>query len=104
MSTFVGDSGDWSSTSVAWPAGVQVGDLAVMALVTKLNVGGLSEFPWAVPEGWVTAATDVFKGRMWTYGVSPTLETAGIAWKVVDRKSTHLNSSHSGESRMPSSA
>ena len=32
------------------------------------------------------------------------IEDLGQAKRVVDRKSTRLNSSHSGESRMPSSA
>ena len=31
-------------------------------------------------------------------------EATRLRWGLVDRKSTRLNSSHSGESRMPSSA
>ena len=36
--------------------------------------------------------------------ISGTAEVLGVMLPVVDRKSTRLNSSHSGESRMPSSA
>ena len=37
-------------------------------------------------------------------GGDVSLPCAVDAWSVADRKSTRLNSSHSGESRMPSSA
>ena len=46
-------------------------------------------------------------GGLTKYGISkrmyPTLDIAYRDWET-DRKSTRLNSSHSGESRMPSSA
>ena len=37
-------------------------------------------------------------------GFDPTIDSSVMIVKVTDRKSTRLNSSHSGESRMPSSA
>ena len=40
----------------------------------------------------------------WSYGSGSGGETTTTAASTRDRKSTRLNSSHSGESRMPSSA
>ena len=54
---------------------------------------------------------DVLRKHLVAYGVQVELGTEPIAAEqdtegvtVTDRKSTRLNSSHSGESRMPSSA
>ena len=52
----------------------------------KLNLG-------IVPQGYLANLT-----------ASPTLEDKIRSEQLRDRKSTRLNSSHSGESRMPSSA
>ena len=46
--------------------------------------------------GWLPEGANI-----WSYAAKPFWSKAGID---VDRKSTRLNSSHSGESRMPSSA
>ena len=45
------------------------------------------------------------KTRVLTHRIAYLIEEKGVnPWNILDRKSTRLNSSHSGQSRMPSSA
>ena len=47
---------------------------------------------------------DIIQSLLEKYQVNPLSLTAVILARIVDRKSTRLNSSHSSVSRMPSSA
>ena len=53
---------------------------------------------------WTVTGFEVERGFLLGSDVSTTIRVGRWLGKVVDRKSTRLNSSHSGESRMPSSA
>ena len=71
---------------------------------------GLDHFGWDVSGGVaidVGSSTGGFTDVLLTRGAARVYAvdsgTNQLAWKL-DRKSTRLNSSHSGESRMPSSA
>ena len=78
----------------AWTKGVPLEDAARQQL---LNV---AQLPFIYK--WVAAMPDVHWGIGATVG--SVIPTRGAIIPAADRKSTRLNSSHSGESRMPSSA
>ena len=54
----------------------------------------------------VADTNGIMKLQAWDYGVAQDLTNKQITATIAnaDRKSTRLNSSHSGQSRMPSSA
>ena len=67
--------------------------------VQKEDVGTESDYEKA--KG---AASDSFKRACFNIGIGRELYSAPFIYIPIDRKSTRLNSSHSGQSRMPSSA
>ena len=98
----------FADNATAWPAGITVGATFNRKLMYERGHAHGKEAkgkgvnvilgPAIGPLGRVPAG-----GRNWEgFGPDPYLQ--GIAGAETDRKSTRLNSSHSGESRMPSSA
>ena len=70
--------------------------LVVGLLVSRLDGRLVPEIPLWMERGLATLA------GLWFVNLTNFMD--GLDWMTVDRKSTRLNSSHSGESRMPSSA
>ena len=110
LASSINGGGSWTLTS------------APFSRCTGGNAGNLGDYarasdPWLTvsPNGFVYALSLSFTGATLAPGSSSAMLVArsadfGVTWQLPhqlireDRKSTRLNSSHSGESRMPSSA
>ena len=85
---------------------VEAGDLEVtpeMAHVVLLAFHGFRVDVWQFSIAWL-GLENVFGERLLVLVLGVTLGQVFRLVLLLDRKSTRLNSSHSGESRMPSSA
>ena len=96
---------NWTRRSFIKGAGATAAGMALSSCAINANRApqALSEAALAVEQ--VVQPSTLEKPNL-TVGYVPVNDCApfAVAWEKGDRKSTRLNSSHSGESRMPSSA
>ena len=89
------------------PAGEKVENeklegVKVQEAIIKLRL--LGQMPDAVKDDPTVETINMYDELLSNVKTPLTREEVGVLIDILDRKSTRLNSSHSGESRMPSSA